>query len=312
MTDHEFTEFDRKQKIQSVIRQYGEDAFYMSFSGGRDSTVLSAFMDICLPGNKIPRVFADTGIEMNEIVKFVKQKAAEDERIVIIKPSVKIKQALERDGYPFKSKEFSRNWLVFSRHGASRRTVSWYLSDGSGRFGCPSMLRYMFTDEFRGKTNFMISDKCCVNMKENPLSEYGRKTGRAPIMGLLAEEGGRRAKYTGCIYFDSHNKVRTFSPFRPVSNDFLDYLIDKYNIKLCRLYYPPFNFKRTGCKGCPFAVDLQHNLDMLHKFFPAEERQAEAIWKPVYDEYRRIGYRLKPKTGQMDIWDYQTEQVKEN
>ena len=32
---------------------------------------------------------------------------------------------------------------------------------------------------------------------------------------------------------------------------------------------------------------------MLEKFFPSERKQCEMIWKPVYDEYRRINYRLK-------------------
>ena len=30
----------------------------------------------------------------------------------------------------------------------------------------------------------------------------------------------------------------------------------------------------------------------MEQFSPAERRQVEMIWKPVYDEYRRIGYRL--------------------
>ena len=97
-----------------------------------------------------------------------------------------------------------------------------------------------------------------------------------------------------------------------VDKEWEDWFIEKHGVEICDIYKPPYNFKRTGCKGCPFTLHLQKDLDMLHRFFPAEERQAEAIWKPVYDEYRRIGYRLKPKTGQMDIWDYQTEQVKEN
>lgn len=309
MTDHEFTEIDRKQKIQQVIRKYGEDSFYISFSGGRDSTVLSAFIDICLPGNRIPRVFADTGIEMNEIVKFVREKAAKDDRIVIIKPSVKIKQALERDGYPFKSKQFSQKYAIYKRHGLECKTLRGFFSGKSDRC-CPEVLKYMFTPWFEENIGIKISDKCCENMKEKPLRKWANENGkRAPIMALLVDEGGRRSQAEGCLFFTKTNRIRSFTPFRPVSNEFLDYLIEKYHIKLCKLYYPPFNFKRTGCKGCPFAKELQKNLDVLHRFFPDEERQAEVIWKPVYDEYRRIGYRLKPKTGQMDIWDYQKGEI---
>lgn len=42
-----------------------------------------------------------------------------------------------------------------------------------------------------------------------------------------------------------------------------------------------------------FNIHLQKELDVLEKYFPTERKQCEIIWKPVYDEYRRIGYRLK-------------------
>ena len=29
---------------------------------------------------------------------------------------------------------------------------------------------------------------------------------------------------------------------------------------------------------------------------PEEEKQCEFIWKPIYEEYRRIGFRLKKDT----------------
>ena len=64
-------------------------------------------------------------------------------------------------------------------------------------------------------------------------------------------------------------------------------------MQLCKLYYPPYNFKRTGCAGCPYALDLQEQLEVMEKYLPNQRRQCELIWKPVYEEYRRIGYRLK-------------------
>lgn len=54
--DNEFLLQDRLQKIRQIISQYGEENFYISFSGGKDSTVLSALVDMAIPKNKIPRV----------------------------------------------------------------------------------------------------------------------------------------------------------------------------------------------------------------------------------------------------------------
>lgn len=64
---NEFILQDRIQKIRQVINKYGEDNFYISYSGGKDSNVLSALVDMALPDNQIPRVYADTGIELNAV-----------------------------------------------------------------------------------------------------------------------------------------------------------------------------------------------------------------------------------------------------
>ena len=51
MTDNEILLQDRLDKIRQVIDQYGEENFCLSFSGGKDSTVLSALIDTTCPVN---------------------------------------------------------------------------------------------------------------------------------------------------------------------------------------------------------------------------------------------------------------------
>lgn len=125
---NEFLLQDRIQKIQQIIRKYGEENFYISFSGGKDSTVLSALVDMAIPNNKIPRVYANTGIELNMIHDFVFKKADTDDRFKIIAPSVPIKPMLERDGYPFKSKSHSKWHERYTRIGKSEGVLQ-YLSE---------------------------------------------------------------------------------------------------------------------------------------------------------------------------------------
>ena len=74
MTENEFLLEDRLQKIRQIIRKYGEENFHLSFSGGKDSTVLSALVDMACPGNKIPRVYVNTGIEYRLILEFVERE----------------------------------------------------------------------------------------------------------------------------------------------------------------------------------------------------------------------------------------------
>ena len=72
--DNEFLLQDRLQKIRQIINKYGEENFYQSYSGGKDSTVLSHLLDMAIPGNKIPRVYANTGIEYRLILDFVERE----------------------------------------------------------------------------------------------------------------------------------------------------------------------------------------------------------------------------------------------
>jgi len=91
--DYEFLLMDRIQKIKSINDMYNlEQNSYISFSGGKDSTVLSHLIDEALPGNNIPRVFINTGIEYKLLVDFVEREKKKDKRIVIIAPKTDIRQ----------------------------------------------------------------------------------------------------------------------------------------------------------------------------------------------------------------------------
>lgn len=302
MTENEFLLADRIQKIQQIIGQYGEENFYISFSGGKDSTVLSALVDMAIPNNNIPRVYANTGIELNMIRDFVFEMAKADKRVVVIKPSVPIKQMLEKEGYPFKSKVHSHVVNLY-QIGSKNKMVLGYLGKRPQTWHsdtCPKVLRYQFTSE----NALRISDACCVQMKENPLMKWANENNKQiAIIGVMREEGGRRTK-SNCMVF-SGQRVIKFQPLVPITKDWEEWLIEEKGIQICDIYKPPYNFKRTGCKGCPFAKDIQHELEILEEFFPEERKQCEIIWKPVYDEYRRLGYRLKtPYAHQMTIEEF--------
>lgn len=294
MTDFDFLLSDRLQKIKSMNELYDlEHKAYISFSGGKDSTVLSALIDLALPGNKIPRVYINTGIDYREIVDFVRGYGKRDRRLQIIKPTQNIKIMLEKYGYPFKSKEHSQK-VSYYQNGGMCKTVLDYLGQGKKKdFLCPEKLRYNFTPDFKIK----VSDKCCKKLKKEPAEKWGKENNRPiTITGIRQGEKGLRQSLSGCTVFydDNCKELKKFHPLFPLSEKWIDEFIDRYNIELCNLYYPPYNFKRTGCKGCPYSLDLQNQLYIMSVYFPAERKQCELIWGKVYDEYRRIGYRLEP------------------
>ena len=299
---NEFLLQDRIQKIQQIIRKYGEENFYISFSGGKDSTVLSALVDMAIPDNRIPRVYADTGIELNMVRDFVFDLQSKDDRFVVVQPKKNIKQMLEEEGYPFKSKDHSNKVAVY-QHSGITKTYDRYLNPPEERkmYGCPAKLRYQFTPEFKLK----ISKKCCDRLKKDPLHEWQKENDKPyGILGIMRDEFGQRLT-SKCLAFQDNGELKNFQPLVAITKEWEEWFISEYHVEICKIYAPPYNFDRTGCKGCPYNRHLQGHLDILEKFFPAERRQCEFIWKPVYDEYRRIGYRLKNEYKQMSIEDYE-------
>ena len=289
--EYNFILTDRITKIKSIDNQYNlEKNSYLSFSGGLDSTVLHHLLDKALPNNRIPRVFMNTGIEYVKLVEFV--KGIKDDRIEIRTPKKSIRNTLEEVGYPFKSKQHSLNLSVYQNSGMTKTNIN-YLGKGTKEtFLCPNCLKYQFSEDFKIK----VSDRCCFEFKKKPFKDYQEETNRnITLTAMRKEEGGYRNNLN-CVITDKERNLIKFHPLAVVGEDFIKAFIEFEQIEICELYKAPFNFKRTGCKGCPFALDLQKQLDVMADLLPSEKKACEVIWKPIYDEYRRIGYRLKQKT----------------
>lgn len=294
MNDHEYTLSRRIAKIRTVHSVYDLNANgYMSFSGGKDSTALHYLLDLALPNNRIPRVFVNTGIEYGAIVDFVKKMANTDNRIQIIKPSRNIVATLQKYGYPFKSKDHSKVLNTYQNSGNLPSVVSYLDPSRVSKYGCPKKLLSQFTPEY----NLKVSDACCRALKKQPIQKWSRENNRPiAITGIRASEGGARSRHSNCLSFGGkdNKSPKKFHPLLPVTDDLLEWFIETRGFELCKLYYPPFNFERTGCKGCPFNIKLQQSLDVMSSLLPNERKQCERIWEPVYREYRRLNYRLKP------------------
>lgn len=286
--DNELMLYDRIEIIKTTLKDKQNEC-YISFSGGKDSTVLHHLVDLALPNNKIPRVYINTGIEYVDVVKFVKEIASDDDRFVILNPTKPVKKVLEERGYPFKSKQHAHNVAIYQRNGLTKTNEKYLGLSSKTMFLCPKILKYQFSEEFKLK----VSEKCCDELKKKPIKKWEKENNRTiTLTGMRSEEGGFRNYQRNCAVFKGDELIK-FHPLKVVTNEWMDWFIEKEGIKLCKLYYEPFNFKRTGCKGCPFSLDLQHQLDVMEKLLPNENKQCELIWKPVYEEYRRLGYRLK-------------------
>ena len=74
-----------KNRIREWVREFGTDGVYVSFSGGKDSTVLLHIVREMHPN--IEAVFVNTGLEYPEIQKFVKTF----DNVTILRPKIRCK-----------------------------------------------------------------------------------------------------------------------------------------------------------------------------------------------------------------------------
>ena len=88
-------------RIREWVKHYGVDGVYVSFSGGKDSTVLLDIARQMYP--EIEAVFVDTGLEYPEIRKFAKSF----DNVTILRPKMRFDEVIKQYGYPFISKEAS-------------------------------------------------------------------------------------------------------------------------------------------------------------------------------------------------------------
>lgn len=90
-----------KERIRNWINEFGEDGVYVSFSGGKDSTVLLDLVRKDYP--EVKAVFVDVPTQYPELKKFAKTF----DNLVILKPKISFAQVCEKYGFPMISKEVS-------------------------------------------------------------------------------------------------------------------------------------------------------------------------------------------------------------
>lgn len=90
-----------ERRIREWVEHFGEDGVYISFSGGKDSTVLLDIARKIYPN--IKAMFVDTGLEYPEIRKHVQTF----ENVDIIRPKMGFRRVVEKYGFPLISKEVS-------------------------------------------------------------------------------------------------------------------------------------------------------------------------------------------------------------
>lgn len=235
-----------QNRIRGWVDNFGLDGVYISFSGGKDSTVLLDIARNIYPD--MLAVFVDTGLEYPEVRNFVKTY----DNVEWLKPKKNFRQVIEGYGYPFISKEVSEKVQGARRYiraiqgatqtpipyssciadllGIDRRiekenpeyqnlkmgvipneTTSYQQAMGTypgknGKASSYNLTKYKFFLD----APFEISANCCNVMKKAPFHSYGRKTGRKPITAQMASESRLRTQQwlrNGCNGFEMTSPI---------------------------------------------------------------------------------------------------------
>lgn len=265
---------------------------YVSFSGGKDSTVLKHIVDGL--GLGIPSVFVNTGLEFPEIQRF----AMSQPNVTVLRPEMRFDEVIKNYGYPVISKEVSHT-IRFARGGSVWANE---MMRGIRMYG-DQLSRYNLEKwNFLLGADFEISDLCCAVMKKKPMKAYAKQTGRKPMTAMMVTESRRR--YTswqmhGCNGFDM-KEPRSMPMAFWTEQDVLHY-IKEFNVPYCSVYGDirvkeedevegQINFseyldnyegdilettgmKRTGCMFCMFGCHLEKEPNRFQKMKETHPRQ---------------------------------------
>lgn len=221
---------------------------YVSFSGGKDSTVLLDMIRRFLKPD-IKAVFCNTGNEFPEIVKFVRRT----ENITIIRPEITVRHVLEKYGFPLISKEQAKG-IREARHTKSEKLLHKRLYGGKGKYK-PGKISDVW--KFLIKTPFEVSEKCCEYLKKRPFRKYEKETRQVPILGVMADESEfRKQQYIsrgGCNAFEG--KRPTSYPLSIWTDADIWSYIKQFKVPYCELYDK--GAYRTGCMFCGFGAHIE-------------------------------------------------------
>ena len=236
-----------EKKIAWALRQiriwydYWDGKVYVSFSGGKDSTVLLHLVRSLYP--EVPAVFCNTGLEFPEIMAFVK----ETPNVTNLRPKMTYRAVLEKHGYPVVSKEQA------SYIREARETKSAKLRDmriNGDRFCISKKWRHLLNAPFK------VGEKCCDVMKKRPAAKFEKETGLHRYIGTMADDSRlRRQQYLkyGCNAFDTKKPVS-----KPLSiwteGDIWEHIRGN-GIPYCPIY--DMGYERTGCIYCGFTVHME-------------------------------------------------------
>lgn len=321
--------FDSFIKAKSVLAKHTNIA--VSVSGGADSDLVVDLVSKVGDGKNLRYIFFDTGVELKatkEHLGYLENKYG----ITIEKiRAEKVIPVTSREyGQPFLSKWVSEHLERLQHHGFKFEdkpfevlaeeypnmvgSMSWWCNKyktidtwGSSMF---NINRNKWLKEFliANPPTFRISNKCCYYAKKKPAKHFAKEFNiDLQIIGIRKAEGGSRSASTSC--YSDGKEYAIYKPLFWYTDADKKWYEEHFGIVHSDCY-TKYGMKRTGCVGCPFARDLQHELDIFDAYEPNMGKACRIIFKDTYEytkKYREfvaeMNFKQKSDPDQVTIYD---------
>jgi len=272
-----------QKSVAKIIEWYTrhDGKVYISFSGGKDSTVLLHLVRSQFPD--VPAVFVNTGLEYPEIVDHVKTF----DNVIILRPKKNFRQVIADHGVPVVSKDVAGVICAYRR---GKEWAAERLSEDANDFRKGLYKKWQFLKE----APFKISNICCYHMKEAPLHKFARETGLKPYVGTLAAESRVRTQgwlKAGCNSFTTGKRARSAPLSFWLEDEILQY-IRHHNLPIAKVYGEVVDGKkglettgveRTGCMFCLFGCHLEKEPNRIQKMAVTHPKQYEYCLRDFED-----------------------------
>lgn len=279
----------------------------VAYSGGSDSDTIMHILRSC--GYDITGVLYDTGVEWEATMRHVEYMRSIGFNIETIKAKRPVPTSNRKYGHPWISKRVSDYLSRLQRHNfdfqndgplsfdelykkypTSKVALRWWCNDW-GEGSSFNIKRNTYLKEFLIEYGlpFKVSDKCCEGAKKLPIKEYSKENNiDLMILGIRKAEGGSRAgAYSNCYL---PKKSYTYAMYFPMFwwvDEVKNYYDLVNGVVHSDCYSEEYGLKRTGCAGCPFGRNFEHELVALETHEPKKAKGIRAIFDPSYEWTRK-------------------------
>lgn len=267
-----------------LLEHFGShERIMISVSGGSDSDCIVHLVCTYFPEflDKIYFVFINTGLEFDatkrHITELENKYSIEIEQI----RGKSVVTVVRQYGFPILSKTRSedifyylkgRQWAIDRIDGDANKDKPRYAYNNK----MIDMIHYI------KKNGLKVSSRCCDKSKKEPVKRFMRENGiELNVTGERKAEGGQRASSHKSCFEEHKDGFHKFMPLWWWSDSVKKVFKQAEGIRYSDCY-EVYGFKRTGCVGCPFSINIADDLQAMYEYEPQLYKACMNVFGQAY------------------------------